>query len=283
MKGMDLLEAVGYVDQDLIEKTETAQNNKKRNLHGRWAILIAAAALVLCGTAAAGLLWNKPAVQVEQGSQTLLLNQGCVDLPDDAETAILASVVPERDYKAFLSFNTVEEWQAFFDLPFVLGPLAGQSDAVAQTDPNLGAYLVIEGSVDAMVSTEEQDGERRPVMMWSTFLLNCYGEEGFRWAGDMDIFAAFSEEAAASGAAAFLWTDETEESVTDYTTPSGIPCVIGRSVHDGGDRVNYCLYYGFESVLYRLRMIYPAEETSDAVEYLKEVADSLQIRYPAGS
>ena len=282
MKEMDLLEAVGYVDQDLIIKTEAVQGIGKRNLRVRWAILIAAA-LLLCGTAAAGILWNKPEVLTGHNSQTLLMNQGYRDLPDGARSAILASLIPERDYKAFFSFDTVEDWQAFFGLPFVSSPLAAQNDANAQAEPDIGGRLVIEGPIETFVSTAEQDGEREPAMMWSNMSLTRYDENGDRWIGDLDIFAAFTEEAA-SGQASVIWESTVEESVTDYTTPSGIPCVISQSAYDGGDRVDLCLYYGFDSVLYRLRTAAHSDvETAEALQYLKEIADSLQISYPAGS
>ena len=285
MTGTDFLEAVGYVDQDLIIKTEAVRRSGKRNLPGRWAILIAAAALLLCGTAAAvGFLWNKPEVQTDLGSQTVFMSHGCIGLPDDARTAILDSVVPERDFKAFLSFDTVEDWQTFFDLPFVSAPLAAREDPLAATDPIPGSRLILEGSIDTMVSTKEADGEREPAMMWSTVSLVRYDEDGFRWSGDLDVFAAFTEEAAASGTAALIWADgAAEQIVTDYTTPSGIPCVIGQSVQNGGDQVDLCLYYGYESVLYLLRVGHFDGEADDVLEDLKEIADSLLVSYPAGS
>ena len=73
------------------------------------------------------LYWQRSETAIEETDRadghTLLINQGYIELPEDAVQTILANRIPERNYNCFLNFETVAEWQEFFDLPFVTSSL----------------------------------------------------------------------------------------------------------------------------------------------------------------
>ena len=65
MNGNDMMEAVGYVAQDLILCAEAVPKTNKRTFRWKIPLIAATAAILLCGTAAAaGLLWNPPDVRL---------------------------------------------------------------------------------------------------------------------------------------------------------------------------------------------------------------------------
>ncbi|MBE6726779.1 MAG: hypothetical protein E7576_16565 [Ruminococcaceae bacterium] len=286
MSGDKLLDAMEFVSDDLIlnaEKSSTSSLKpglRKRHL----AVLIAAAAVLICGTAmaAAGLFWNKPDVQTVGNGLRLTLNQGTVVMPNESVGIVLDSVDPERDFKAFLNFDSVQEWQEFFGLPFAASRLITPERSGAWMENERGE-LVQRGPIDAIVSTVEENGRRSPCLMWSVLSLVRYrdsGEETERiWNGDFNIFAKYREDTTDFGSYTALLSDPASLSAEECTAPSGIPYVIGEAVSD--DTIGIHLYYGYESVLYDLTVNAHSREEADAIrEDLKKIAQSLEILYP---
>ncbi len=282
MNGNDMIEAMGYVAEDLILNTETIKKSNKRTFRWKISLIAAAAAILLCGTAvAAGLLWNPPDVRLSSDGVTVYLNQSIAVLPEEAERTILDSADPERDHKAFLCFDSVKEWQAFFGLPFVSSPLLMPDETPMMTEN--GAGLMQKGAIEVIVTTEEGNGKRVPAVMLTDIRVDRFDESsGVMWSGMMELFAAYTEEASKSASSGMLWEDCPEQVLTEYTTPSGVPCLIFE-IHTGGQVV--CgLYYSFESVLYQLTVkAHSGEEAERILRDLRDIADHLQIVSPSGS
>ena len=283
MRGYEMLIAVGYADSDLIQKAETvAESAGRRRFKGKSVLIAAMAALLLCGTAAAaGILWNKPDVRVNEDGQTLMFDQGYTVLADDTVSAILEACDPERSNVASLHFETVAEWQAFFRLPFVSSPLLLPEASSGQAEDSEGGSSG--GALFTIVSVEEANGMPRPASMNAILSVEytCTDDDGSerRWIGDLQVFAAFTEEAS-SGSARFIHQGISEMSTVEYTTPSGIPCVISQYGVDGRVAAAY-LYYAYESVLYRLDVHAGSADADELLEDLKQIADTLQIVNPA--
>ena len=275
MRGNELLDALAYADADLILEAENAQRRKRKRLPAGRIVLIAAAAVLLGTTAvAAGVLLTRPNVKTDPAGLTMTADGEAAALPEEAEEAILAAVDPERGYKAYFDFDTAEEWQAFFDLPFAFFE---SSDFLRM------------GPIETFVTTEEgDDGVRKPTSALSGSIVSRYREDSapapgespaLLWSGELEILVSYTGKAAASDRFASV----REQTVEDYTTPSGIPCVIAKTVADGGQNTQFCLYYSFDSVSYRLRVrtyTDSAEEAAALLADLKAFADSLVIRYP---
>ena len=112
MNGSKMLDALAYVSDDLILNAENAHQTagKPRNVRKTVFAVLAAAVVFLCATAAAafGLFWNKPDVSPVEGGLRRALDPGTASMPgDDAVRAILDAADPERNYKAFLNFDSV--------------------------------------------------------------------------------------------------------------------------------------------------------------------------------
>ena len=285
MSGDKLLDAMEFVSDELIVKTEKKAgiSSRKQTLRkGKLAALIAAAVVAVCGTVAAavGLLWNRPGVQTVENGLMATLNQGAAAMPEEAVSKVLASVVPERDYKAFLNFDSIGEWQEFFDLPFVASELTAPANSGAWTENERGE-IVQRGPVDAIVSTVEENGSRSPSLMWTVLSIDRYRGSGenteLLWSGDLNIFASYREDAGAAFAMTMLG-DLSGQSVEEYTAPSGIPYTTGRL--ESRDGIRLSLYYGYESVMYVLIVSAHSEEEADVIrEDLKVFAGSLEIMY----
>ncbi|MBQ3708447.1 MAG: hypothetical protein II889_11145 [Clostridia bacterium] len=283
MNGNDMIEAMGYVAEDLILNTETIKKSNKRTFRWKIPVIAAAAAILLCGTAAAaGLLWNPPDVRLSSDGVTVYLNQSVAVLPEEAERTILDSADPERDHKAFLCFDTVKEWQAFFGLPFVSSPLLVPDETPMMTEK--GAGLMQKGVIEVIVTTEEGNGKRVPAVMLTDIRVDRFDESsGVMWSGMMELFAAYTEEASKSASSGMIWKACPEQVLTEYTTPSGVPCVIFE-IHTGGQVIDCGLYYSFESVLYQLTVkAHSGEEAERILRDLRDIADHLQIVSPSGS
>ncbi|MCR4906914.1 MAG: hypothetical protein K6A33_12635 [Clostridiales bacterium] len=283
MNGNDMIEAMGYVAEDLILNTETIKKSNKRTFRRKIPLIAAVAAILLCGTAAAaGLLWNPPDVRLSSDGVTVYLNQSIAVLPEEAERTILDSADPERDHKAFLCFDSVKEWQAFFGLPFVSSPLLMPDETPMMTEK--GAGLIQKGAIEVIVTTEEGNGKRVPAVMLTDIRVDRFDESsGVMWSGMMELFAAYTEEASKSASSGMLWEDCPEQVLTEYTTPSGVSCVIFE-IHTGGQVIDCGLYYSFESVLYQLTVkAHSGEEAERILRDLRDIADHLQIVSPSGS
>ena len=284
MNGNDMMEAVGYVAQDLILCAEAVPKTNKRTFRWKIPLIAAAVAILLCGTAAAaGLLWNPPDVRLASDGVWVYLDQSVAVLPKEAERTILDSADPKRDHKAFLCFDSVKEWQAFFGLPFVSSPLLVPDETPMMTEN--GAGLMQKGAIEVIVTTEEGNGKRVPAVMLTDIRVDRFDESGTRlqWSGMMELFAAYTEEASKSASSGMIWKDCPEQVLTVYTTPSGVPCVIFE-IHTGEQVIDCGLYYSFESVLYQLNVkAHSGEEAERILRDLRDIADHLQIVSPSGS
>ena len=275
MRENELLDALAYADADLILEAENAQRRKRKRLPAGRIVLIAAAAVLLGTTAvAAGVLLTRPNVRTDPAGLTMTADGEAAALPEEAEEAILAAVDPERGYKAYFEFDTVEEWQAFFGLPFAFFE---SSDFLRM------------GPIETFVTTEEgDDGVRKPTSALSGSIVSRYREDSapapgespaLLWSGELEILVSYTGKAASSDRFASV----REQTVEDYTTPSGIPCVIAKTVTDSGQIAHFRLYYSFDAVSCCLRTHTSTDSEQEAaalLEDLKTFADSLAIRSP---
>ena len=113
MKAKHLLDAVNDIDYSLIEEAENMTSNQKNRIpRGKKTVLIAAAvSVLLCITAAAaGLLWVKPEVRVDEWAQTLLLSGEYITLPEASVQTLLEARTPDR-IGIFQSFDSIQKWQ----------------------------------------------------------------------------------------------------------------------------------------------------------------------------
>ena len=250
-------------------------------LRGKKAVLIAAViAVLLCGTAAtAGLLWLKPDVFPNKDGHTLLINQGYVELSDDAIQIIMENRLPERNNNCFLNFETVAEWQNFFELPLVVSNLMVPDETNGLADYGDG-ILVPNGSIDSIVTS---DGDRLCLMITSMFIDRVDEQTAERlWDGTLQIYAALSEESTADAKSTVKVEGAVkEETLMEATSSAGIPYVIRKIVSgENGETVQFFLYYGYESVMYELWITaHSPEEEIMIADDLKIIADTLQIMY----
>ena len=288
MNGSKMLDALEYMSEDLILNAENAENvtiKPRKYTRKKVFAILAASVVILCGTAAAsvGLFWNKPDVSPVGEGLRLALNQGVASMPgDEALRVILDSADPERNYKAFLNFDSVGEWQNFFGLPFVSSDLVIPADSGAWTDDGQGGLTQM-GSVDTIVSTTEENGIRKPALMNAVLNVNRCVESTetppLCWSGQLDIFAAYSEESGKDGSYDLIWENADDKSIEEYTTASGIPYIISQIAKDGIVKIN--LYYGYESVLYQLMVTAVSEEEAAVIrEDMMNIAETLTIMYP---
>ena len=291
MKPENIVNALNDMDYDMIEEAEMEKKILIPRLRGKKTVLIAAAVcLLLCGTAAAaGIFWIKPEVHANADGHTLLINQGYIELPEDAVQTILANRMPERNYNCFLNFETVAEWQEFFDLPFVTSSLLVTEEDGQWMDYSGNGVLVPKGDIDTYITSVDEENETKFGIMGSVFSVErIYSAEDdseqINWHGSMQIHAALSEEAVEDASHSVrVEGGIKEETLTEAATSTGIPYVIRRIVSgDSGETVQFFLYYGYESVMYELWVTaHSPEEEKIIADDLKMIAETLQVVYPA--
>ena len=285
MKAMNLANALNDIDYDMIEEAEMKFCTKKGFFIKKKAVLIAAAlVLLLCGTAAAaGLLWMKPDVQAGEDGLALQLNGDIVTLPENTVQEIIAVRDPGRGNKSFFTFDTVEEWQKFFALPFVASSHLAVDESPRWVDEGTG-ILLPEGTIDTIVTAEEKDGEYELCLMITAMNVEWYHNDKENaecaWKGNITIYAPLNEKAAKEGSSTIELNEDMEaEILMEYTTPSGIPCLISKIKSEHTDTL--FLYYGYESVMYELKvMAVSPEEEAMILKDLQEYAETMQILYP---
>ena len=262
-----LLEAMNDIDYTMVEEAENMMNRQKNRMpRGNKTVLIAAALLVLlCITAAAaGILWGTPEVIVGEDTQTLLLNNGYLTLPEESVQTLLAIHDPER-VGIFQTFDGVREWQEFFSIPFVSS-----------------TALTVDDEVQSAVTASETDGEVTLHLLMSHLNVERYreGTEDWLWRGMLTVLSPLNQEAAKDGS----WTRELSEKMNaeilaEDTTAAGVPYVISKITHDSdAEFCNLLLYYGHEAVLYELEVsACVGQEEAMIFEDLVNVAETLQI------
>ena len=269
MRGQEMLDAVGYVGEDLILKAETAHKEKKR-IPLRRALVFAAAALLLLGAAAAtaGVIRNRMNVRLDpDGVNEIGFNaeNGYLVLSEEARQGLLAAREPDLPM-CHMYFDTIAEWQAFFGLSYVGQPGLDLTEKVNTEGMNPDAVIEV---LVPVVDTE--DGPRFGLMV--TFIPN--GPESA---------VPLSAQCAAEGGVGIQAANhtETEQTVEEYTSPSGIPYVIVRTSSEGSDRCGYELYYGYGPAVYCGigRHAIVLSQTETFVEELKAFADSLVVYMP---
>ncbi len=271
MKPEDLINALNDIDYSMIEEAEENQKILALKLREKKTVLLAAIlALFLCGTAAtAGLLWIKPDVRPEGNSLTVYMREGYIELPEDKIQTILDTRIPERNNNCILTFDTFAEWQEFLDIPLVTSELL-------DTPQNINTFFTVKAAEEKL---------KLMSMLSLTTVERFFGEECSDvplWSGSITITAAVSADAVEREDSAGV-TDGKAEIIEEYTTSSGIPCVIGKIVSEkNAQNSDLFLYYGYESVMYQLWVdTYSPEEEAMILEDLKVIADTLQIVYPA--
>ena len=284
MKPENIVNALNDMDYDMIEEAEMENKILIPRLRGKKTVLIAAAVcLLLCGTAAAaGLLWMNPNVQANEDSLALYLNGDIVTLPESTVQEILDVRDPVRGNKSFFTFDTLNEWQKFFALPFVASSHLAVDESPRWVDHGTGS-LVPEGTIDTIVTAEEANGTYELCLMVTAMNVEWYygNAADCAWKGSIMIHAPLNEKAAKEGSSTrVLNEDMNAEILMEYTTPAGIPCVISKIISEHS--VTLHLYYGYESVMYVLEvMAVSSEEEAMILEDLKTFAETLQIVYPA--
>lgn len=285
MNPKNIVNALNDIDFDMIEEAEMQKRTFILKLRGKKAVLIAAAvALLLCGTAAAaGLLWMKPNVQANEDSLALYLAGDIVTLPESTVQEIHAVRDTVRGNKSFFTFDTLNEWQKFFALPFVASSRLAVDESPRWVDHGSGS-LVPEGTIDTIVTAEEANGTYELCLMITAMNVEWYHGDTENaecaWKGSIMIHAPLRETAAKEGGSVRVMNEDMNaEILMEYTTPAGIPCVISKVTSEHS--VTLYLYYGYESVMYELEvMAVSAEEEAMILEDLKTIAETLQIVYP---
>lgn len=173
--------------------------------------------------------------------------------------------------KSYYRFENPAGWQEMFSLPLVY------SDRLTAI-PADGW-----GEVTVVVCGEERDGEAELSFMASDFWLDVVPDSLRARIGErlrVHQYVCLSREAAEEGNSSYTVEGGTAGETEYYTTPDGIPCAISRIDTEAG-MTTYLLYYGFESSMYVLSAVRPADEAPDVIAALKAIADSLVIHYPA--
>ncbi len=268
MRGKEMLDAVGYVGEELILKAETAAKEKKR-ISLRRAVVLAAAALLLLGATAAtaAVIRNRMNVQDVPGGHMMgfQAEEGYLILSEEAQRELLAAREPDRPM-CHMYFDTIAEWQAFFGLPYVGEPGLDLTEKVNTEGMNPDAVIEVLVPVG-----DTEDGPRLGLMV--TLIPN--GPE---------IYVPMSAECAADGGVYMQPANangEIEQEIEEYTTPSGIPCVLVR--RSGPGRYwDAELYYGYGSVVYHRNVRLTGYSSNDPqlVEDVKAFADSLTVYMP---
>lgn len=269
MNPKHLLEAMNDIDYSMVEEVENMMNRQKSRIpRGKKTVLIAAAvAVLLCITAgAAGLLWVKPEVQIEEDAHTLLLNNGYLTLPEASLQAIHEAYTSER-MSTQHAFETVEEWQAFFGVPLAVSN-----------------YLSPYGTIETLVTVYETDvGNELGMMLSSVKLEKTQERNGIMervWIGNLMVMALLDDDDGAVGSYKHPISDGMNaEILQEFITDAGIPCVISKLTNEGdGHSVRLFLCYGYESVLYEFELLaHSAEEEIEYLEYLRTYADTIQL------
>lgn len=286
MRAIDIANALNDIDYDMIEEAEAKLNMKRGLFNNKKKVVLIAAALVLllCGTiAASGLLWMKPDVQANENSLDLQLDGEAVTLPESAVQEILAARDPERHNTSFLTFDTLKEWQEFFALPFVASNHLTVDESPKWVD--CGTYdLIQEGTIDTFVTMDEKSVGYELCLMISTMNVEWYHNDAENsecaWNGSITIHVPLNETSAKNGTSIRELNEDMEaEILMEYTTPSGIPCVISKIHSEHTDTL--FLYYGYESVIYELEIMAASpEEEAMIMNDLQEYAETIQILYP---
>jgi len=293
MKAEKLYELLGGINEEYIREASVHRYNHDRKskekikniystkLFEKKNVLIAAVlALLLCGTVAAGgLLWRKPNVITNEDGHTLVVEHGYVELPDDAVRKIMENRIPERNNKCFLNFETVAEWQDFFELPLAASSLMVFDETNGQVDYGDGVLLPY-GSIDTIVTS---DGDRL-CLMDTQMNVARHDEQSKKliWDGILSIYAVLSEESVSEAKSTIKAENVVSaETLTESATSAGIPYVIRRITSgDKGETVQLFLYYGYESVMYELWVtVHSPEEETRIAEDLKVIAETLEIIY----
>lgn len=249
----------------------------KTTAHRKRIFLIAAlVALLVCGTAAGTWLWTKPdtylsGIQISEFVEgyTLSLGEGYITLPTEAQQTILEHCDPERMYKSFLFFDTIEEWQSFCDIPLALSSRLSK-DAQNQSQ------------ISMIVTHEETDDGLVPRLLYVDFpTLQDPEQHDY----NLLIEANLSPDTANTHTFYYDAENATTEFL-DYTTPSGIPCTLckvkyeGEFGEDGEYGVSYTLelIYNCENITYTLQAEQLSEwEMTEYEESMKAIADTIEV------
>ena len=267
MKSNALLHAMNDIDYEMVEEAENMMNRQKNRIpRGKKTVLIAAAvAVLLCITAAAaGLLWVKPEVRVDEWAQTLLLSGEYITLPEASVQTLLEARTPDR-IGIFQSFDSTREWQEFFGIPFVTS-----------------THFSIDGDIQSVVTAFESDNEVQLSTMMSHMNVDLIFDstDGDSFGAILMAVAPLNAQAAEDGTFARTLTDEANaEILMESTTAAGVPYVISKmTAGSEAYPVALLLYYGYESVLYELEVhACSASEETMLIEKMVSIAESIQI------
>ena len=285
MKAENIAEALNDIDFDMVEEAEMKKTTAVFRFFKKKTICIAAVFAVLLGgtAAAAGFYWMKPNVQVQEDSMSLHLSGDIVTLPESTVREVLAVCDPLRGNKSFFAFETLDEWQEFFELPFVSSTRLAVDESPKWVDYGSGS-LIPEGTIDTIVTAEETDGIYKLCLMITQMNVEWYDNDAENgncaWKGNMMIHVPLNETVVREGTfERLLNEDMNAEILMEYTTAAGIPCVIGKitSAHTA----TLYLYYSYQSVVYEIEvMAVSSEEEEMILEDLKMIAETLQVVYP---
>lgn len=252
----------------------------KTTAHRRLVLLIAAlVALLVCGTAAGTWLWTKPDTYLSDTrisefveGYTLSLGEGYITLPTEAQQTILEHCDPERMYKSFLSFDTIEEWQSFCDIPLALSSRLSK-DAQNQS------------KISMIVTHEETDDGLVPWLLYVDFPTFRDSEQH-----DYNFIIEANLYPDAANTLTFYYNAENATTeFLDYTTPSGIPCTLckvkyeGEFGEDGEYGVSYTLelIYTYANITYILQAEQISEwKMNEYEESMKTIADTIEVLVP---
>lgn len=145
----------------------------------------------------------------------------------------------------YINFETVAEWQEFFDLPFVTSSLLVTAEDGQWVDYTGNGILVPKGDIDTYITNlDKEGGTKLGIMGTSLSVERIYTDEDeseqIDWCGSMNIFAALSEESASEASHTVILNDaKGGEILMEYTTPSGIPCVISKTTSEKYDESSF--------------------------------------------
>ncbi len=288
MTSQKLFETLGNINERyVIEARESKTIAKKISLKvNKTAIVAAILAIILCGSAAAaGIMWLIPQVEIDENKKdySFALVESNYEFPGE-----VLSKIAERTPNPGVGFEfeSIDEWQKFFDLPFVAGDIT----------------IAKKSGARSYITSASSDGQFIPDLIESTVFVKLapgeYDRGSAPWHAIMTVYTLTKDasidkiENTEMGYIInekFYFEPSTEilvESETDFGMPYTL-VVTKAGPEEEHEHYEHTLYklkliYGYESSLYHLELnAFGEDEYEKASARLKDYADTIKIAYPA--
>lgn len=289
MTNEKIFEALGNINEKYITEARESEIIVKRSRLNisKTALVAATLALLLCGTAvAAGIMWLTPKVEIDENKKDYSFATGeCnYEFPEE-----VLSKIAERTPNPGVSFKfeSIDEWQNFYDLPFVAG------DITVAKESGVRSYITSESSEDQFIPNKIVS------TLFVEFAPSIYDRGSSSWHAIMTVNTLTKDypigkientEMGYIVNEVFYYEPATEilvESETDFGMPYTIVMTKAGPENKEHEHYEHTLYklkliYGYESSLYHLELhAFGEDEYEKALARLKDYADTIQITYPA--